>query len=213
MIAIYRGEDTDFAGAEPIKIKIDTALDLTGYTADILFGNVVKHYEAEEVASKTLGLSFTAEETSGFFPGRGFASVKVYDTEGRVAILKRFVIDVRFRNVDGIVDYVDVSSAINMLMRMHKKAEEVKTLIESDDTATVKEAINSILAILRQREEIIPITYMGECYHTAEGAATLRQLVMSMKTLEAIALDNNLSEESDMADIKSIVNRFVEAMK
>ena len=98
MVTIYRGEDTNFAGAAPIEVKIDTDLDLTGFTADILFGSVVKHYETEEVATKTLGLVFSAEETSGFFPGRGYATVKVYDTEGRVAVLKRFVINVKFRD-------------------------------------------------------------------------------------------------------------------
>ena len=50
MIAIYRGEDTDFAGAEPIQVKINTPLDLTGYTAKILFGSVVKDYGAEETS-------------------------------------------------------------------------------------------------------------------------------------------------------------------
>lgn len=97
MIEIYRGEDTDFAGAEPIEVKIDTELDLTGYTAKVLFGNVVKEFGPEEVETKTLGLVYSAEETAGFFPGKGFAVVKVYDTDGRVAILKKFVIDVKLR--------------------------------------------------------------------------------------------------------------------
>ena len=97
MIAIYRGEDTDFAGAPPIQVKIETDLDLTGFTADLLFGSIVKHYETEEVSTKILSLVFSAEETKTFFPGRGYATVKVYDTQGRVAILKRFVINVKFR--------------------------------------------------------------------------------------------------------------------
>lgn len=98
MISIYRGEDTDFAGAPPIPVVIDTKLDLTGYTADILFGSIVKHYETDEVATKKLGLVFTAKETATFFPGKGYATVKVYDTEGRVAVLKKFIIDVKFRD-------------------------------------------------------------------------------------------------------------------
>lgn len=98
MIIIYRGEDTDFANQEPIQVKLKTSLDLTGYTADILFGSIIKHYETGDVASKILPLSFSAAETASFFPGKGFASVKVYDPEGRVAILKRFVMDVKFRH-------------------------------------------------------------------------------------------------------------------
>lgn len=100
MIEVYRGEDTNFADAEPFSVEIDTELDLTGYTAQLLFGNVVRDYDSEVVATKTLPLYFTAEETSTFFPGKGYAVVKVFDTKGRVAILKKFVIDVKFRSLE-----------------------------------------------------------------------------------------------------------------
>ena len=97
MVTIYRGEDTDFADASPITVKIDTEIDLTGFTAKLYFGNVVKEFGSDEVETKELKFNFTAEESDGFFPGRGFATVKVYDTEGRVAILNKFIIDVKFR--------------------------------------------------------------------------------------------------------------------
>lgn len=97
VIKIYRGEDTDFANAEPIKVHIDTDISLEGFTADILFGNVVKHFETNEVATKTLGLVYSADESSGFFPGKGYAVIKVYDTKGRIAYLTKFIIDVCFR--------------------------------------------------------------------------------------------------------------------
>lgn len=97
MITIYRGEDTDFADTAPIEIEINTNRDLTGYTAKILFGNVVRDYTSEVVITKKLPLVFSAKETLGFFPGRGYATVKLYDQEGRVAIVKTEIINVAFK--------------------------------------------------------------------------------------------------------------------
>jgi hypothetical protein len=97
VITIYRGEDTDFAGALPIPVSFTTDIDVTGFTAEILFGSVVKTFASEEVETKTLGLIYTAAETSSFFPGKGWATLKLYDKDGRVRIQKRFVIDVKFR--------------------------------------------------------------------------------------------------------------------
>lgn len=97
MISIYRGEDTCFAGNEPIQVAIDTELDLTGFTAELSFGSIVKTFPTEVVATKVLPLAYTAEESRTFFPGRGYATVRVFDTEGRTAVLKRFVINVKFR--------------------------------------------------------------------------------------------------------------------
>lgn len=97
MITIYRGDDTDFADAPPIPVSFTTDIDVTGFTAEIYFGSVVKTFTSEEVQTKTLGLVYTAAETSSFFPGKGWATLKLYDKEGRVQIQERFVIDVKFR--------------------------------------------------------------------------------------------------------------------
>ena len=97
VITIYRGEDTDFAGAQPIPVSFTTDLDVTGFTAEIYFGSVIKTFTPEEVQTKTLGLVYSAKETESFFPGKGWATLKLYDMEGRVRIQKRFVIDVKFR--------------------------------------------------------------------------------------------------------------------
>ena len=154
MIAIYRGEDTDFAGAEPIQIRLDTDLDLTGYTAELYFGSIVKTFESEDVEKKVLPLSYTAEETSTFFPGRGYATVKVYDTEGRTAILKRFIIDVRFRKCnDAPLDAIAVAESVQEFRNVRRAAEEILALNEDDDTEVVKEVVNKILSAARERTE------------------------------------------------------------
>ena len=209
MIAIYRGEDTDFAGQEPIQVKINTPYDLTGYTADILFGSVVKHFEPDEVGTKTLGLSFTAAETAGFFPGRGYASIKVYDTEGRVAILKRFVIDVRFRDYEkSPLNIVDVSEVVQSFENVKEAAEKIPKLTMDDDTACVKEVINTLLEAARKRTEFSQLTSrdIAKVPNT-----TIVSFTDCIRKLESLAKDATfLDGDSDMEDVKNLLNSILD---
>lgn len=209
MIAIYRGEDTDFAGAGPIQIKIETDLDLTGFTAEILFGNVVKSFDSEEVATKTLGLVFSSEETSGFFPGKGYATVKVYDTEGRIAFLKRFVIDVRFRNEgDG---EVDLAEAIQTMEDIKSAADALKDLTEDDDIATVKDALNKFLSAAREKTEFKELSGHDKLL---VGTKKAFDFISFVKKIEAIALNiGELTENSDTAEVKKSINELVTGFK
>lgn len=95
-LKIIRGNDTLFSGNPAIPIKINTKADLTGFTASLFFGSVTKSFPSDDVGKKKLSLSYTSEETSSFFPGRGFATLKLYDTEGRQATVWRFVFNVVF---------------------------------------------------------------------------------------------------------------------
>ena len=95
-VKIIRGNDTTFSGNAPIKIQINTKADLTGFTASLFFGSIVKDFDTEEVAGKILQLAYTSAETEQFFPGRGFALLRLYDPEGRQATIWRFVFNVIF---------------------------------------------------------------------------------------------------------------------
>ena len=209
MIAIFRGEDTDFAGAPPIKIKIVTDLDLTGYTSKLLFGSVVKDFGTEDTAAKVLPLSFSAEETSSFFPGRGFATVKVYDTQGRVSVMKRFVIDVRFRHSD-ILDNVDFSEAFQTYENIKETAAKLATLTQDDNTEAIKEAINSLLQAARERVEFIPVTGYRFTQFTREEALMFTKC---MKSIQNLSLNiDSLTEDADTADVKTALNSMISVL-
>lgn len=209
MIVIYRGEDTDFAGAEPIKITIDTELNLSGFTADILFGNVVKHFEPEEVETKALGLVYTAAETAGFFPGKGYAVVKVYDKEGRVAYLKKFIIDVRFR--DNRVTDVDLAFAVNVIDNVRKVAEALPDLNEVDNSADIKATLNSLLAAIRARGEFEPLTPRQMMGVSAEDARTFLDAVRRLEE-KALSIET-LDGDSNTADIKDAINQIMQVVR
>ena len=93
-VKIIRGNDTTFSGNSPIPIKINTKADLIGFTASLFFGSITKTFSTEDVANKLLHLAYTSEETNSFFPGRGFALLKLYDQQGRQATVWRFVLNV-----------------------------------------------------------------------------------------------------------------------
>lgn len=228
MIAIYRGEDTDFAGQEPIQVEIVTPFDLTGYTADILFGSIVKHFNEEEVATKKLGLSYTADETSTFFPGRGYASIKVYDTQQRVAILKRFVIDVRFRPYSNApISDIDVSELMNSFVNLREVARSIPLISPDDDLDVMKNAINELIIAAKQRSEFnqiprkeiakIPnsiIIGFTECIQKLEGLATDSSSVESQEELrntlnqilKTIGGDYRVDITDPVASVNSIVD-------
>ena len=208
MIAIYRGEDTDFAGAEPIQIKLDTDLDLTGYTAKLYFGSIIKSFESEDVEKKVLPLSYTADETSTFFPGRGYATVKVYDTEGRTAILKRFIIDVRFRKChDAPIDAIDIAESVQEFLNVRKTAEKMLLLNEDDDTAAVKDAVNKILYAARERTEFSPIP---ECQLREVNQKSIAIFNECMRGLQTLSLNiESLGTDADTSEVKDAVNAIV----
>ena len=207
MIAIYKGEDTEFAGQEPFLIKINTPLDLTGYTAKLLFGNVVKEFGSEEVGNKLLRLSFTAADTLDFYPGKGYASVKVFDTEGRVAVLKRFVIDVRFRRPeDSAATLADVEETIHAFDNLRKAAETIAPLTEDDGIDVVRDALNTILSATKERSEFKSISS-----RTLEhiNHKTIKEFLNCIRNLESLANDNSELEEDALEEVRNRLNAIL----
>lgn len=209
MLAIYRGEDTDFAGAEPLQVKIDTDLDLSGgYTAELLFGSVVKTFDAEEVETKTLGLSFTAAETSSFFPGRGFATVKVYDPEGRVAILKRFVIDVRFRDYSDSkrITPISLGEALQAFQNVQDAAVNLSYLTGSSSKEDIVDTVNALIQAARKRVEFEPVP---EWEMEDVDMSKIDIFNKCMENLSEVALSLKTGDEEVAEAAKTAINAII----
>ena len=86
MIEVYYDEDTEFGGGEPIDLEIGTEFILSGFTGVLDFYGVKKTFTKEQVSSKHLPLSFTAEETKNFAIGKGYATLELVDSERRQTI-------------------------------------------------------------------------------------------------------------------------------
>lgn len=82
-IAIFRGDDTDALGYQTIVGTIRTDLDLTGCKA--VFKYLSFSVEFNPIpADKKLTVIIPASETAKFPPGLGYASLRVYDAEGKL---------------------------------------------------------------------------------------------------------------------------------
>ena len=82
-IAIFRGDDTDALGYQTIVGTIRTDLDLTGCRA--VFKYLSFSVEFDPIPEdKKLTVIIPSSETSKFPPGLGYASLRVYDAEGKL---------------------------------------------------------------------------------------------------------------------------------
>ena len=82
MIAIFRGDDTAFAGANSVRVTIGTSVSLSGCRAEFNLCGVVK--QIPDASTGTFTVAFTAEETAAMPLGVQCATVRVFDSQGRV---------------------------------------------------------------------------------------------------------------------------------
>ena len=79
---IIKGDDTFFNGVDLLgAINLTTDLDLTGWKAKFIFQSAV--LEFEDLTFKTIQPRFTAQQTSAFLIGDYYATLILYDAEGR----------------------------------------------------------------------------------------------------------------------------------
>lgn len=139
MIVIYKGEDTEFANSGPIQVELDTQLDVTGFTAEISFLGVTKTFGSADVENRILPLSFTENETKQFVLGKDYLLVRVFDTQGRSAILKRVEVDVRLRPSDNnyFLSQEDLDTTCDVL-------DHFMQIAEKESNFTMKSCIEKV---------------------------------------------------------------------
>lgn len=83
LIQIFRGDDTDGLGYQSIQGKITTTLDLTGCRAVFRYLGFTQEFDPIPENGR-ITITIPASKTSKFPPGLGYASLRVYDSEGKV---------------------------------------------------------------------------------------------------------------------------------
>lgn len=82
-IGIFRGDDTDAFDYQTIVGTINTDLDLTGCKAVFRYLDFSMEFDPIP-EDKKITIIIPADETKKFPPGLGYASLRVYDSEGRL---------------------------------------------------------------------------------------------------------------------------------
>lgn len=94
MVVIYKGDDTDFAGLQEIKISIKTKLDLAEYRGLFDFLGVERVFNKGDLTDKIVTVSYTADETEGFCLGQNYGTFTLWDEKGRRAAVCKILVSV-----------------------------------------------------------------------------------------------------------------------
>ena len=81
MLRIFKGDDTDFADANRLRITIGTTVVLAGCRAEFSFLGVTRHIP--DASTGTFEVAFTAAETAAMPLGVHCATIRVFDAQGR----------------------------------------------------------------------------------------------------------------------------------
>jgi hypothetical protein len=88
-IVLIRGDDTDAFNLRKISIIITGNIDTDGATASFELSGIKREWTREELATKTLTLAFTKDETSSLPIGMNFGRFQLTDSKSRVITLSR----------------------------------------------------------------------------------------------------------------------------
>lgn len=79
---IVKGDDTLFNGVDLLgAIKLNTDLDLTGWKATFTYQSAV--LEFNDLTEKVIQPRFTANQTASFSIGTNYATLALFDAQGR----------------------------------------------------------------------------------------------------------------------------------
>ena len=148
---IYKGDDTDFLGAEGFSVRIEMVdgLDLTGCTVEVSILGTTHKYPITSKDACACPFVFSAKETAVMPLGVHCAKVRIIDTAGRV----RTIMDtVRVKVVDTVAEAYGEGSEHELKIELSKGAalpaipEELRAT-DDDSLGTVKEKMNQALDI------------------------------------------------------------------
>ena len=149
---IYRGDDTDFLGAEGFSVRIEMAegLDLTGCTVEVSVLGTVHKYPVSGTGALVCPFVFSAKDTASMPLGVHCAKVRIIDTAGRV----RTIMDtVRVKVVDTVAEAYGEGSEHELKIELSKGAalpaipEELRAT-DGDSLGEVKEKMNQVLDLI-----------------------------------------------------------------
>lgn len=135
---IYKGDDTDFNGGAPITLNIETAFDLSGCRIELSFLGCRREFSGLSGHTATLSVVFSSAETAAMPVGTHCATLRAYDSAGRVRTLTD---SVRVR----VTDSVDESAGGSVDVGVGETVEE---LTPADGLGAVKEVVNKLARLV-----------------------------------------------------------------
>ena len=144
---IYKGDDTDFRGSTGFTLKVVTSsnLNLSGCAVEVEVLGFRRSFPASATGELVCPFAFTAAETQRMPLGIHAATVRVYDSKGRVRTINnsiRVKVTNSVHEAYGKDDPQEVTLAVSTVdLEAYAKKEEVTAAIEEamkDASASVK---------------------------------------------------------------------------
>ena len=113
-IVLIRGDDTDAFNLRKISIIITGNIDTDGATASFELSGIKREWTSEELATKTLTLTLTKDETSSLPIGMNFGRFQLTDSKSRVITLSRNIpFRVTTNSADAVTQELGADITIN----------------------------------------------------------------------------------------------------
>lgn len=113
-IVLIRGDDTDAFNLRKISIIITGNINTDGATASFELSGIKREWTSEELATKTLTLAFTKDETNSLPIGMNFGRFQLTDSKSRVITLSRNIpFRVTTNSADAVTQELGADITIN----------------------------------------------------------------------------------------------------
>lgn len=150
---IYKGDDTDFMGAEgfSVRISFEDNLDLTGCALVVSILGITHRYEIKGKGEIVCPFTFTAKDTASMPLGVSCATVRIIDPQGRV----RTILDtLRLKVVSSVQEAYGADSSHVLDVKISQGGTPLPVIpdelrpTDDDSLGDVKAKMDSVVSLL-----------------------------------------------------------------
>jgi len=202
-IYIYKGDDTDFADERTITIDLTgSSFDFTGYSAEFELRGVRKQFS--DISSGTVSIVLSAADTRHLSLGKQYASLKLFDADGRVrTVANRIPFDV--------VSYTDFSEEGEYAISVTLDASDV-TITFTSSLIGGGEYVSNKVTTIRADGVATDIKYPSE--KAARTALDLKaDKGTAVYTASGLSALRTLSGTSSIDDLCNVIGTLIADLK
>ena len=121
-VTIIQGDDTNFLDDQFIVVNFDTTIDLSGFTATFILGNVTLTYG--NLSGKSFEIILSNEITSNLVIGKQYGELKLIDPQNRIRTITSIIPFLVKKGVNEDITFVN--NSLNVSMHVNETVIDVK---------------------------------------------------------------------------------------
>ena len=132
-VTIIQGDDTNFLDDQFIVVNFDTTIDLSGFTATFILGNVTLTYG--NLSGKSFEIILSNEITSNLVIGKQYGELKLIDPQNRIRTITSIIPFLVKKGVNEDITFVN--NSLNVSMHVNETVIDVKVETSGIDRKSV----------------------------------------------------------------------------